>query len=76
MKEICEANNQKLGVDSGTVAMSLKDAAREWGAGAAQNTMGSNSRVRTVRARRELAWRQSRPSLIDEIDKGCYAVDF
>ena len=75
MKEICEAINRKLGVSGGTVPMSLDEAAREWGEGATQNTMGSNSRVRAVRARKELGWRPSRPSLIDEIEKGCYAAN-
>ena len=51
MRQVCESINRKLGVDSGTVPMSLEEAAREWGEGAAQNTMGSNSRVRAIRAR-------------------------
>jgi nucleoside-diphosphate-sugar epimerase len=74
MKQVCEAINRRLGVTTGTVAMSLDEASREWGQGAAQNTMGSNSRVRAVRARRELGWRPHRPSLIDEIERGCYAA--
>lgn len=74
MKDICEAINRKLGIHSGTVAMSLDEATREWGENGAQNTMGSNSRVRAVRAREELGWRPHRPSLIDEIEKGCYAT--
>jgi nucleoside-diphosphate-sugar epimerase len=74
MRQVCEAINRKLGVKGGTVAMSLDEASREWGEGTAQNTMGSNSRVRAVRARAELGWRPSRPSLIDEIERGCYAA--
>ena len=74
MRQVCEAINRKLGVTVGTVPMSLDEAAREWGEGAAQNTMGSNSRVRAVRARADLGWRPSRPSLIDEIEHGCYAA--
>lgn len=74
MKEICNAINRKLGVHSGTVAMSLDEAIREWGENGAQNTMGSNSRVRAVRARKELGWRPHRPSLIDEVEKGCYGA--
>lgn len=76
MKDICEAINRKLGIDKGTVAMSFDEAAREWGENGAQNTMGSNSRVRAVRARKELGWRPHRPSLIDEIETGCYAPSF
>jgi nucleoside-diphosphate-sugar epimerase len=74
MRRVCEAINRKLGVKVGTVAMSLDEASREWGEGTAQNTMGSNSRVRAVRARAELGWRPRRPSLIDEIESGCYAA--
>ena len=73
MRQVCEAINRRLGVKAGTVAMSLDEASREWGEGTAQNTMGSNSRVRAVRARAELGWRPSRPSLIDEIESGCYS---
>ena len=74
MKQVCEAINCTLGVNADTVPMSLDEASREWGEGAAQNTMGSNSRVRAVRARAELGWRPRRPSLIDEIESGCYAA--
>jgi nucleoside-diphosphate-sugar epimerase len=74
MKQVCEAINRKLGVNAGTVPMSLEEASREWGEGMAQNTMGSNSRVRAVRAKAELGWRPRRPSLIDEIESGCYAA--
>ncbi len=74
MKQVCEAINRTLGVEADTVPMSLDEASREWGQSAAQNTMGSNSRVRAVRAREELGWRPHRPSLIDEIEHGCYAA--
>lgn len=76
MRQICEAINRKLGVGAAPVPMSLDEASREWGEGAARNTMGSNSRVRAVRARAELGWRPSRPSLIEEIESGCYAACF
>ena len=47
-----------------------------WGEGPARNSMGSNSRVRAVRAREELGWSPSRQSLIEEIETGCYAHDY
>ena len=53
MKQVCEAINRKLGVNAGTVSMSFEEASQEWGEGATQNTMGSNSRVRAVRAREQ-----------------------
>lgn len=74
IKDICAAINRKLRVHGGTVAMSLEEAIREWGENVAQNTMGSNSRVRAIRARRELDWRPHRPSVISEIETGCYAT--
>jgi hypothetical protein len=37
--------------------------------------MGSNSRVRAKRARAELKWRPKARSLIDEIERGCYAQE-
>jgi nucleoside-diphosphate-sugar epimerase len=73
MKEVCEAINRMLSVDKATVGMSLDEASREWGENAARNTMGSNSRVRAVRARSELGWQPYRPPLIDEIEHGCYS---
>jgi nucleoside-diphosphate-sugar epimerase len=76
MRQICEAINRKLGAGAATVPMSLAEASCEWGEGAARNTMGSNSRVRAVRARSELGWRPGRPSLLDEIESGCYATCF
>lgn len=73
MREVCEAINAMMGVDAEPEAMSVEDAAEEWGENAAKNTMGSNSRVRAVRARKELGWAPEAPSLIDEIIRGCYA---
>jgi nucleoside-diphosphate-sugar epimerase len=73
MKEVCEAINRMLRIDKAPMAMSLEEAAREWGENAAQNTMGSNSRVRAVRARTELGWTPQKPALLEEIEHGCYA---
>lgn len=72
MREICEAINRMRGIDGPSQSMTLAEASAEWGEGPAQNTMGSNSRVRAVCARRELGWNPHRPSLIDEIENGCY----
>ena len=54
--------------------MTAAEAAAEWGEGPAEDTMGSNSRVRARRARDELGWRPSAPSLMHEIERGCYAA--
>jgi nucleoside-diphosphate-sugar epimerase len=77
MREVCEAISRMLGQDNKlggrTQSMTIAEAAAEWGEGAAENTMGSNSRVRAKRARADLGWAPSAPSLFDEIAHGCYA---
>jgi nucleoside-diphosphate-sugar epimerase len=73
MREVCEAISRALGLGGGTQSMTVAEAAAEWGEGPARNTMGSNSRVRAKRARAELGWTPSAPSLLDEIERGCYA---
>jgi len=74
MKEVCRAINRRLGIPGEPVTLSREEALREWGEGATDNTMGSNSRVRAVRARNELDWRPHRPSLVDEIMTGSHAA--
>jgi nucleoside-diphosphate-sugar epimerase len=73
MREVCEAVGRMLGQGDNTQSMTIAEAAAEWGEGAAENTMGSNSRVRAKRARAELGWKPSARSLIEEIERGCYA---
>ena len=72
MREVCAAISRMLGFGGATRAMSLEEAAAEWGEGAAQDTMGSNSRVRAPRARAELGWTPRARPLIEEIEHGCY----
>jgi nucleoside-diphosphate-sugar epimerase len=71
MREICEAINRMLGLEARPSAMSMEEAAAEWGEGVAEDTMASNSRVRAVRAR-QLGWKPKARSLIEEIERGCY----
>jgi nucleoside-diphosphate-sugar epimerase len=73
MREVCEAVGRMLGQGGKTQTMSIAEASAEWGAGAAENTMGSNSRVRAKRARAEFGWQPRARSLIEEIERGCYA---
>ena len=73
MREACEAVSRMLGQGGRTQSMSVEDAAAEWGEGPANDTMGSNSRVRAKRARSELAWTPTGKGLIEEIERGCYA---
>ena len=74
MREACAAISRMLGYGGTTTSMSLEEAAAEWGEGPAQDTMGSNSRVRAVRARNELGWAPRGGTLIDEIERGCYKL--
>jgi nucleoside-diphosphate-sugar epimerase len=75
MREVCQAISRMLGFDGRTQAMTVEDAAAEWGEGAANDTMGANSRVRARRARAELGWRPTGAPLIAEIERGCYAEE-
>jgi nucleoside-diphosphate-sugar epimerase len=75
MREACAAVSRMLGFGGRTQAMTVEEAAAEWGEGPANDTMGSNSRVRARRARAELGWRPSGASLIEEIEEGCYAEE-
>jgi nucleoside-diphosphate-sugar epimerase len=72
MREVCEAISRMLGFGGRTQSMTVEEAAAEWGEGPANDTMGSNSRVRAKRARAELGWQPTAPSLIEEIEHGCY----
>ena len=64
MRQVCEAINRRLGVKTGTVAMSLDEASREWGEGTAQHTMGSNSR-RSRGPCQSRAWLAPEPAVAD-----------
>jgi len=72
MRAVCQAIGRMLGLGERTEAMTLEEAAAEWGEGAASYTMGSNSRVRAVRARRELGWAPQGRALLDDIEHGSY----
>jgi nucleoside-diphosphate-sugar epimerase len=71
MREVCVAINRMLGFAGAPSAMSMTEAAAEWGEGTAEDTMASNSRVRAVRAR-QLGWKPKARGLIEEIEQGCY----
>lgn len=72
MREVCEAINRMMGVAGSPAAMSMEEAAAEWGEGTAEDTMASNSRVRAKRARREFGWQPQARGLIEEVEHGCY----
>ncbi len=72
MREACVAINRMLGFSGAPSSMTMQEAASEWGEGAAEDTMASNSRVRAKRARAELGWQPKARALIAEIEQGCY----
>ena len=71
MREICLAISDALDLPQPPESMTIADAAAEWGEGAANYTMGSNSRVRARRAREELGWAPRRRSLLEDIAATC-----
>ena len=72
MRKLCISINRMLGFSGPPSAMTMQEAAAEWGEGTAENTMASNSRVRAKRARAELGWKPKAKGLIEEIEQGCY----
>jgi len=72
-RELAQAISRMLGFGGRTKPMPVDDAVAEFGEIAAQFSYGSNSRVRAVRARRELGWIPGGAALLDEIEHGCYA---
>jgi nucleoside-diphosphate-sugar epimerase len=71
MREACVAINRMLGFAGPPSAMSMQEAAAEWGEGTTEDTMASNSRVRAKRAR-HLGWQPKARGVIEEIEQGCY----
>jgi nucleoside-diphosphate-sugar epimerase len=71
MRELCVSINRMLGFAGPPSAMTMQEAAAEWGEGTAENTMASNSRIRAKRAR-QLGWQPKARGLIEEIEQGCY----
>jgi len=65
--EIGAAIARRLGLAS-TESLDPQIAAEMWGEAKAYYSLGSNSRVRAVRARRELGWAPRRASVIDWIE--------
>jgi len=73
-REIAEAISRMLRFGGRTQPMPIAEAVAELGESAALFSFGSNSRVRAVRARRELGWMPKGRALLDEIEHGSYAA--
>ncbi len=67
MREICQTINNLYRFSGTPQSMTVAEAAKIWGEGAANYTMGSNSRARAKRARQELGWSPSQPSLLEDL---------
>jgi nucleoside-diphosphate-sugar epimerase len=72
-REIAEAISPMLGLGGRTKPMPMDEAIAEFDETGAQFSYGSNNRVRAARARRELGWAPKAGTLLDEIERGCYA---
>ncbi len=66
--EIGAAIARRLGLGA-VQSWSVEEATREWGVGHARYSFGSNSRVRSVRARRELGWEPVHASVTEWIER-------
>ncbi|HMR30838.1 MAG TPA: NAD-dependent epimerase/dehydratase family protein [Geminicoccaceae bacterium] len=71
-RDMARAIGRTLGLGERTEPWPIAEAVAAWGEGKARFTMASNSRVRAARARAELGWRPSRPSVIADIESGWY----
>lgn len=65
--EIGQAIANRLGLGA-VQSWPLEDAIKEWGSGHARYSFGSNSRVRALRARRELGWSPTHRSVTEWIE--------
>jgi len=74
--DIATAISEVLGFGGRTASVPAEEAIRLWGEDAARFGLASNSRIRAVRARRELGWSTTRGPLLDEIRSGSYREDF
>jgi len=75
LRDLCAAIGRMLGLSEDVESLSVEAASAVYGEAATKLSFGSNSRVRAIRARKELGWSPSRRSLRDEIAHGCYAED-
>ena len=74
LRQVAQAISRMLGYGGRTAPMTPIEAAAELGEMPALYSYGSNSRVRAVRARRELGWAPAGRALIDDIERGSYAA--
>ncbi len=71
--DVAAAISRLLGYGGKTEGIPIEQAVKELGEVTAHLTFGSNSRVRAVRARKELGWKPNGRPLLDDIEHGSYA---
>ncbi len=64
-KDIAEAIHRELGFDGAVQTWTIEEAVQEWGQQAAHFAFGSNSRIRSDKARNVLGWIPSYSSVLD-----------
>ena len=74
MKTVAQAISRLLGFGGATRDWPIEEALHALG-GAAYTSYGSNSRVRSVKARKMLGWSPQHGDLVKEIEEGCYRAD-
>jgi len=74
MRETSAQIGTALGYGDRTEAIPVAKAVTEFGESFARYTMASNSRVRAVRARKELGWAPGAASLLHDIEQTCEAA--
>lgn len=73
-RAMVEAISRMLGFGGRAEGWPVDEAIAAWGEQRALFSLGSNSRVRARRARRELGWSPRGPSVFEEIERGCYRL--
>jgi nucleoside-diphosphate-sugar epimerase len=72
-KSLASAIGRLLGYGGETKDWPIDEAVREWGAGAI-TSYGSNSRVRSLKARKMLGWNPQGVPMLDDVEHGSYRV--
>jgi nucleoside-diphosphate-sugar epimerase len=72
LRDLAEAIAAGLGLPDGARSMSMETAVERLGAGAAEFSLASNSRVRATRARTTLGWRPRHDDLLEGVLDGRY----
>lgn len=73
LKDLAAAISRTEGFGGRTRSLTIEESVHVYGHAMTHLSLGSNSRVRGLRARRELGWRPVHQSLMEEIDHGWYA---